>query len=42
MDAQPAEGIPPKDWTAMPGTTKGREKIMLGFHLTMYAKVYHF
>ncbi|PBK72419.1 cytochrome P450 monooxygenase pc-3 [Armillaria solidipes] len=38
MDAQPAEGIPPKNWTKMPGTTKGREKIMLGFHLTMYAK----
>ncbi|KAK0190285.1 cytochrome P450 monooxygenase pc-3 [Armillaria mellea] len=42
MDAQPAEGIPPKDWTKMPGTTKGREKIMLEFHLTMYAKVYLF
>ncbi|KAK0491658.1 cytochrome P450 [Armillaria novae-zelandiae] len=38
MDAQPAEGIPPANWTEMPGTTKGREKIMLGFHLTLYAK----
>ncbi|KAK0202674.1 cytochrome P450 [Desarmillaria ectypa] len=38
MDAQSAEGIPPKSWTKIPGTTKGREKIMLGFHLTLYAK----
>ncbi|KAK0499418.1 cytochrome P450 monooxygenase pc-3 [Armillaria luteobubalina] len=38
IDAQPAEGIPPTNWTEMPGTTKGREKIMLGFHLTLYAK----
>ncbi|KAK0439709.1 cytochrome P450 [Desarmillaria tabescens] len=38
MDAQPAEGIPPKNWTKTPGTTKGRDKIMFGLHLTMYAK----
>ncbi|KAK0438221.1 cytochrome P450 [Armillaria borealis] len=38
MDAQPAEGIPPKSWTKAPGTTKGRDKIMFGLHLTMYAK----
>ncbi|KAK0200214.1 cytochrome P450 [Desarmillaria ectypa] len=38
MDAQPAEGIPPKSWTKTPGTTKGRDKIMFGLHLTMYAK----
>ncbi|KAK0481271.1 cytochrome P450 [Armillaria novae-zelandiae] len=38
MDAQPAEGIPPKTWTKAPGTTKGRDKIMFGLHLTMYAK----
>ncbi|PBK58493.1 cytochrome P450 [Armillaria solidipes] len=37
-DAQPAEGIPPKSWTETPGTTKGRDKIMFGLHLTMYAK----
>ncbi|KAG7440390.1 cytochrome P450 monooxygenase pc-3 [Guyanagaster necrorhizus] len=37
-DAQPAEGIPPKNWTKTPGTTKGRDKIMFGLHLTMYAK----
>ncbi|KAK0489011.1 cytochrome P450 monooxygenase pc-3 [Armillaria novae-zelandiae] len=37
-DAQPAEGIPPKNWTKIPGTTKGRDKIMIGFHLTLYAK----
>ncbi|KAK0187428.1 cytochrome P450 [Armillaria mellea] len=38
MDAQPPEGIPPKSWTKAPGTTKGRDKIMFGLHLTMYAK----
>ncbi|KAK0439708.1 cytochrome P450 [Desarmillaria tabescens] len=38
MDAQPAEGIPPKSWKMTPGTTKGRDKIMFGLHLTMYAK----
>ncbi|KAK0462778.1 cytochrome P450 monooxygenase pc-3 [Armillaria novae-zelandiae] len=37
-DAQPPEGVPPKSWTRTPGTTKGREKIMLGIHVTMYAK----
>ncbi|KAK0187424.1 cytochrome P450 [Armillaria mellea] len=37
-DAQPAEGIPPKSWTKISGTTKGRDKIMFGLHLTMYAK----
>ncbi len=41
MDAQPAESIPPKSWTKTPGTTKGRDKIMFGLHLTMYAKVSH-
>ncbi|KAK0200179.1 cytochrome P450 [Desarmillaria ectypa] len=39
MDAQPAEGKPPKSWTKTPGTTKGRDKIMFGIHLTMYSKV---
>ncbi|KAK0502032.1 cytochrome P450 [Armillaria luteobubalina] len=38
MDAQPPQGIPPKSWTRTPGTTKGREKIMLGRHLSLYAK----
>ncbi|PBK98060.1 cytochrome P450 [Armillaria gallica] len=38
MDAQPAEAIPPESWTKTPGTTKGRDKIMFGLHLTMYAK----
>ncbi|KAK0471830.1 cytochrome P450 [Armillaria novae-zelandiae] len=37
-DAQPPEGVPPKSWTRTPGTTKGMEKIMLGIHVTMYAK----
>ncbi|KAK0481264.1 cytochrome P450 [Armillaria novae-zelandiae] len=37
-DAQPPEGVPPKSWARTPGTTKGREKIMLGIHVTMYAK----
>ncbi|KAK0214450.1 cytochrome P450 [Armillaria fumosa] len=40
MDAQPPEGIPPKSWTRTPETTKGREKIMLGRHVTLYAKVF--
>ncbi|KAK0184289.1 cytochrome P450 monooxygenase pc-1 [Armillaria mellea] len=38
VDAQPPEGIPPKSWTRSPGTTKGREKIMLGINVTLYAK----
>ncbi|KAK0438207.1 cytochrome P450 [Armillaria borealis] len=38
VDVQPPEGIPPKSWTTTPGTTKGREKIMLGIHVTLYAK----
>ncbi|KAK0200209.1 cytochrome P450 [Desarmillaria ectypa] len=38
LDAQPAEGIPPKTWTRAPGTTKGRDKIMLGTHVLLYAK----
>ncbi|KAK0200210.1 cytochrome P450 [Desarmillaria ectypa] len=38
LDAQPAEGIPPKSWTRSPGTTKGRDKIMLGSHILLYAK----
>ncbi|KAG7440380.1 cytochrome P450 monooxygenase pc-3 [Guyanagaster necrorhizus] len=37
-DVQPAEGIPPESWTPTPGTTKGREKIMFGVHITIYAK----
>lgn len=38
VDAQPPESIPPKSWTRTPGTTKGREKIMLGRHVTLFAK----
>ncbi|SJL12378.1 uncharacterized protein ARMOST_15804 [Armillaria ostoyae] len=38
QDAQPAEGIPPASWTPTPGTTKGREKIMFGITITIYAK----
>ncbi|KAK0458672.1 cytochrome P450 [Desarmillaria tabescens] len=38
LDVQPAEGIPPKTWTRAPGTTKGRDKIMLGTHVLLYAK----
>ncbi|KAK0472809.1 cytochrome P450 [Armillaria novae-zelandiae] len=37
-DAQPAEGIPPASWTPAPGTTKGRDKIMFGITITIYAK----
>ncbi|KAK0458668.1 cytochrome P450 [Desarmillaria tabescens] len=37
-DAQPAEGIPPASWTPTPGTTKGRDKIMFGITITIYAK----
>ncbi|KAK0186724.1 cytochrome P450 [Armillaria mellea] len=37
-DAQPAEGIPPASWTPTPGTTKGRDKIMFGMTITIYAK----
>ncbi|KAK0462557.1 cytochrome P450 [Desarmillaria tabescens] len=37
-DAQPSEGIPPKSWTPAPGTTKGKDKIMLGIHITLFAK----
>ncbi|KAK0436982.1 cytochrome P450 [Desarmillaria tabescens] len=37
-DAQPSEGIPPKSWTPTPGTTKGKDKIMLGIHITLFAK----
>ncbi|KAK0214455.1 cytochrome P450 [Armillaria fumosa] len=39
LDSQPVEGIPPKTWTRTPGTTKGRDKIMLGTHVLLYAKV---
>ncbi|KAK0443576.1 cytochrome P450 [Armillaria borealis] len=38
QDAQPAEGVPPASWTPAPGTTKGRDKIMLGITITIYAK----
>ncbi|KAK0202806.1 cytochrome P450 [Desarmillaria ectypa] len=38
MDAQPTEGTPPASWVKSSGTTKGRDKIMFGLHLTMYAK----
>ncbi|KAK0438214.1 cytochrome P450 monooxygenase pc-2 [Armillaria borealis] len=38
LDAQPAEGVPPKTWTRAPGTTKGRDKIMLGTRVLLYAK----
>jgi len=37
LDAQPADSIPPKHWADCPGR-KGKEKIMFGSHLTMYAK----
>ncbi|KAK0217130.1 cytochrome P450 [Armillaria fumosa] len=37
-DAQPTEGIPPASWTPTPGTTKGRDKIMFGITITIYAK----
>ncbi|KAK0458665.1 cytochrome P450 monooxygenase pc-3 [Desarmillaria tabescens] len=38
LDVQPPEGIPPKSWTHAPGTTKGREKIMFGVHITLFVK----
>ncbi|KAK0481269.1 cytochrome P450 [Armillaria novae-zelandiae] len=38
LDSQPEEGIPPKTWSRTPGTTKGRDKIMLGTHVLLYAK----
>ncbi|KAK0200205.1 cytochrome P450 [Desarmillaria ectypa] len=37
-NVQPEEGIPPASWIPTPGTTKGREKIMFGVHITIYAK----
>ncbi|KAK0213265.1 cytochrome P450 [Desarmillaria ectypa] len=37
-EAQPSESIPPKSWTPAPGTTKGRDRIMFGIHVTLYAK----
>ncbi|KAK0474637.1 cytochrome P450, partial [Armillaria novae-zelandiae] len=40
LDSQPEEGILPKTWTRIPGTTKGRDKIMLGTHVLLYAKVW--
>ncbi|KAF5357481.1 hypothetical protein D9758_012522 [Tetrapyrgos nigripes] len=33
LDVQPSQ--PPKEWIPQPGTTKGRDKIMLKTHLTM-------
>ncbi|KAG7440384.1 uncharacterized protein BT62DRAFT_910706 [Guyanagaster necrorhizus] len=38
LDAQPAEDIPPKTWTRAPGTSEGRDRIMLGTHVLLYAK----
>lgn len=37
-DEMPDEAMAPKHWANSPGA-KGREKIMFGMHLTMYAKV---
>ncbi|KAF9074680.1 cytochrome P450 [Rhodocollybia butyracea] len=39
-DAQPESSKSPADWVPMPGTTKGRDKVMLTVHLTMMVKVY--
>ncbi|KAK0502022.1 cytochrome P450 monooxygenase pc-3 [Armillaria luteobubalina] len=39
VDAQPPESIPPKSWTRTPGTTKGREKIMLGRHGGLWVRM---
>ncbi|KAF5374344.1 hypothetical protein D9758_004694 [Tetrapyrgos nigripes] len=33
LDVQPSQ--PPKEWIPQPGTTKGRDKVMLKSHLTM-------
>ncbi|KAF5374195.1 hypothetical protein D9758_004628 [Tetrapyrgos nigripes] len=33
LDVQPSQ--PPKEWVPQPGTTKGRDKVMLTSHLTM-------
>ncbi|KAF5374229.1 hypothetical protein D9758_004680 [Tetrapyrgos nigripes] len=33
LDVQPSQ--PPKEWIPQPGTTKGRDKVMLKTHLTM-------
>ena len=37
-DEMPDEAFPPKRWEDSPGA-KGKEKIMFGTHITMYAKV---
>ncbi|KAK7445180.1 Protein kinase alk2 [Stygiomarasmius scandens] len=36
LDVQPSK--PPSEWTPTPGTTKGRDKVMLSSHLTMSVK----
>ncbi|KAF5341463.1 hypothetical protein D9758_013948 [Tetrapyrgos nigripes] len=36
LDVQPSQ--PPKEWILQPGTTKGRDKVMLKSHLTMFVK----
>ncbi|KAF5343389.1 hypothetical protein D9758_015616 [Tetrapyrgos nigripes] len=36
LDVQPSQ--PPKEWIPQPGTTKGRDKVMLKPHLTMSVK----
>ncbi|KIK53184.1 hypothetical protein GYMLUDRAFT_250607 [Collybiopsis luxurians FD-317 M1] len=38
LDVQPDSAKPPKEWIPSPGTTKGRDKVMLETHLTMMVK----
>lgn len=38
-DVQPESSKPPADWVPVPGTTKGRDKVLQSSHLTMNVKV---
>ncbi|KAJ3755884.1 cytochrome P450 [Lentinula raphanica] len=38
-DVQPESSKPPVDWQPVPGTTKGRDKVLHASHLTMNIKV---
>jgi len=37
-DVQPESSKPPADWVPVPGTTKGRDKVLQSSHLTMNVK----
>ncbi|KAJ3737799.1 cytochrome P450 [Lentinula guzmanii] len=37
-NVQPESSRPPDEWICIPGTTKGREKVMLSSHLTVVVK----